>query len=210
MALKNALRSLARARALSITVALTLALGVGALIITFGVVNAALWRQPPFPDATRLTMLYLQRNPEGEPPQRERWSFARYTMLAAQQDVYEHVAAYAPGSLTLSSAGSGDAELIPAERVSASYFAVLRAGALRGRVFTTTEEDPTGPAPVAVLSHQLWARRFASDSAIVGSTIRLNGVSLTVIGVMPPDFAGLSGRAELWVPHTLTPQLTYA
>ena len=152
MLLKNALRSLSHARALAITVALTLALGVGALTVTFGVVNAALWRQPPFPDAGRLTMLFLQRNPAGEPPRRERWSFARYTMLAQQQDVFEHVASYAPGSLTLSGTGTGDAELIPAERVSASYFAVLRAGALSGRVFTASEEDPTGPAPVAVLA----------------------------------------------------------
>ena len=210
MFLRNALRSLVHSRALSITVALTLALGVGAVIITFGVVNAALWRQPPFPDAARLTMLYLQRNPEGESPRRERWSFARYSMLAQQQDVFEHVASYAPGSLTLSSAGTGDAELIPAERVSASYFSVLRVAALRGRVFTESEENPAGPAPVALLSYQLWGRRFASDSSIIGRDIRLNGVPLTVIGVMPPGFAGLSGRGELWVPHTLTPQLTYA
>ena len=210
MLLRNALRSLVNTRALSITVALTLALGVGALIITFGVVNAALWRQPPFPDAERLTMLFLQRNPEGESPRRERWSFVRYSMLAEQQDVFDHVASYAPGSLTLSSAGSGDAELIPAERVSASYFAVLRVGALRGRAFSASEENPAGPAPVAVLSHQLWGRRFASDSNIIGRDIRLNGVPLTVIGVMPPGFAGLSGRGEIWVPHTLTPQLTYA
>jgi predicted permease len=210
MLCRNTLRSLVHSRALAITVALTLALGTGAVIITFGVVNAALWRQPPFPDAGRLTMLYLQRNPDGESPRRERWSFTRYRMLAEQQDVFEHVASYAPGSLTLSSAGSGDAELIPAERVSASYFAVLRVAALRGRVFTAAEENPAGPAPVAVLSYQLWGRRFASDSNIIGRDIRLNGVPLTVIGVMPPDFAGLSGRAELWVPHTLTPQLTYA
>jgi putative ABC transport system permease protein len=210
MLVRNALRSLVHARALTITVALTLALGVGALIITFGVVNAALWREPPFPEARRLTMLYLQRNPEGESPRRERWSFARYSMLAKQQDMFEHVASYAPGSLTLSSAGSGDAELIPAERVSSSYFAVLRVGALRGRVFTDSEENPAGPAPVAVLSYQLWTRRFASDSTIIGRDIRLNGVPLTVIGVMPPGFSGLTGRAELWVPHTLTPQLTYA
>jgi putative ABC transport system permease protein len=210
MLLKNALRSLTHARALAITVALTLALGVGALIVTFGVVNAALWRQPPFPDAGRLTMLFLERNPAGELPRRERWSFARYTMLAQQQDVFEQVASYAPGSMTLSTTGTGDAELIPAERVSASYFTVLRTGALRGRVFTASEEEPTGPAPVAVLSHQLWEQRFASDSTIIGRTIRLNGVPLTVIGVMPPGFAGLSGRAAVWVPHTLTPQLTYA
>jgi hypothetical protein len=74
-------RSLARAPALSIGVVVTLALGVAALSTAFGVVNAALWRQPPFPDADRIAMLYLRRNPEGEPSRLERWSFARFQLL---------------------------------------------------------------------------------------------------------------------------------
>jgi predicted permease len=203
-------RSIARTRGLAISVALTLALGVGALTITFGVVHAALWRQPPFPDAGRLAMLFLQRNPRGEPPQRERWSFARYNLLTQSQDVFEQVASYSPGSLTLSGGGTGDAELIPGERVSASYFPLLQVSAWRGRLFTESEDDPARPTPVIVLGHQLWTRRFASDSSIVGRDVRLNGVPHTVIGIMPSGFGGLSGRAELWVPRTMTPQLTYA
>ena len=94
MTAATTLRSLARSRGLSVTVALTLALGVSALTITFGVVRAALWRQTPFPDAGRLAMLYLQRNPRGEPPRQERWSFARYNMLAQSQDFFEGMAAF--------------------------------------------------------------------------------------------------------------------
>jgi putative ABC transport system permease protein len=210
MSLSTTLRSLARSPALFITVVLTLASGVAALSITFGVVNAALWRQPPFPDAGSLTMLYLQRNPSGEPPRQERWSFARFNLLAESQDVFEHVASYSPGAMTVSGVGSGDAELIQSERVSASYFPLLRVTATRGRLFTKSEDDPDNPSPVVVLGHQLWTRRFASDSSIVGRDIRLNGVPLTVVGVMPSGFTGLSGRAELWVPRTMTPQLTYA
>lgn len=210
MTLPTTLRSLARTPGLALAISLTLALGTGALTTTFAVVNAALWRQPPFPNADRLAMLYLQRNEQGEPPRQERWSFARYQLLARSQDVFEHVASYSPGALTVSGGGTGDAELIQGERVSASYFSLLRVNALRGRLFTDAEDEPTGPAPVIVLGHQFWIRRFAADSNIIGRDIRLNGVPLTVIGVMPAGFAGLSGRAELWVPRTLTPQLTYA
>jgi putative ABC transport system permease protein len=210
MPISTTLRSLTRARALSLTVVLTLAIGVAALTVTFGVVNAALFRQPPFHEADRLAMLYIQRNELGEAPRQERWSFARFNLLAESQDVFEHVASYSPGAMTVSGAGSGDAELVQGERVSAFYFPLLRVGAGRGRLFADSDDDPASPTPVVVLGHQLWTRRFAADPGLIGRDIRLNGVPLTVIGVMPAGFSGLSGRAELWVPRTMTPQLTYA
>jgi hypothetical protein len=112
-------------------VALTIASGVAALTITFGVVNAALFRQPPFPDADRMAMLFLQRNPSGEPPRRERWSFARFELLRDAQQSFEYVASYSPGALTVSGGGGADAELTQAERVSASYFPLLRVRPVR-------------------------------------------------------------------------------
>jgi putative ABC transport system permease protein len=208
MPISARLRSLVRARALSITVVLTLALGVAALTTTFGVVNAALIHQPPFRDAGRIALLYLQRNPEGEPSRQERWSFARFQLLRQLQQSFEEVASYSPSALTLS--GDADAELVQGERVSASYFSLLGIRATRGRLFAESEDDPASPTPVVVLGHRLWTRRWAADSNIVGRTVRLNGVPLTVIGVLPREFSGLSGRAELWVPRTMTPQLTYA
>ena len=210
MPLSITLRSLARNRALSLAVMVTLAIGVAALTITFGVVNAALWRPPPFPEADRIAMLFLQRNEQGEPPRQERWSFARFKLLAETQDVFEQVASYSPGALTVSGAGTGDAELIQGERVSTSYFPLLRVRPAHGRLFTDSEDDPASPTPVVLLGHQLWIRRFAADPGIVGRDIRLNGVPLSVIGIMPAGFSGLSGRSELWVPRTMTPQLTYA
>ena len=68
-------RALLRARGLSLAVVLTLALGVGLLATTFSLLNGALWRLPPFPDAGRAALLYLERNPQDEAPRRERWSF---------------------------------------------------------------------------------------------------------------------------------------
>lgn len=209
MPLSPTLRTLARAPRLSLAVVGTLALGVAALTATFGIVNAALFRQPPFPHASRLAMLYLERNPRNEPARRERWSFSRYTLLGARQQSFEHVASYSPAALTLSGEGA-EAELLQSERVSPSYFRVLDAAPERGRLFAEADNDPAQPAPVVLIGHALWVRRFASDAALVGRSIRLNGVPLTVVGILPRDFRGLSGNAELWVPAAMSPQLTYA
>ena len=209
MSLSTTFRCVTRSRGLALSVVLTLALGVAALTTTFAVVNAALVRQPPFPEADRLLMLHIQRRPQGESERLERWSFARFQLLRRSQRSFEDVASHAPGELTVSGDALG-AELVAAERVTASYFPLLRADAALGRLFTEGEDDAKRPSPVAVLGHRLWERRFASDPAIIGRIVRVNGVPLTVIGVMPPLFQGLSGRAELWVPATMTSQLTYA
>ncbi|HET9515082.1 MAG TPA: ABC transporter permease [Gemmatimonadales bacterium] len=210
MALSSTLRSLFRTPRLSAAVVLTLALGVAAFTTAFGIVDAALFRQPPFPDATRVTLLFLERNPAHEPPRRERWSFARYRLLAEQQQSFESVASYSPASLTLSGGGEGTAELIRGERVAPSYFQVLRVRPQQGRLLGDAENDPMQPSHVALIGEDLWTRRFAADPAIIGQTIRLNGVPLTVIGVLPRGFRGLSGRAEAWVPATVSPLITYA
>src|SRR4051812_14196132 len=110
---------------LSIGVVLTLALGVCALTTTFAVVRAALWREPPFPDAARLGILYLERNPAHEPPRRERWSFPRAEQLRGSQHSFDAVATFSLASLTLSGAGAGNADLVYGERVSAQYLPML-------------------------------------------------------------------------------------
>ena len=166
MPLAFTLRSLARAPRLSIAVIMTLALGVAALTTTFGIIDAALFRQPPFPEAKRLTMLYLQRNPQNEPPRRERWSFSRFQLLAARQRSFDAVASYSPAALTLSGQGDGDAELAQSERVSPSYFRVLGVAPERGRLFANAENDAAQPSPVVAIGHDLWIRRFAGDPAL--------------------------------------------
>ncbi len=72
------------------------------------------------------------------------------------------------------------------------------------------DDDPQNPAPVTVISQALWRRRWALDPAIIGSAIRINGQSLTVVGVLPEGFHGLSGAADLWIPATMAPRITYA
>jgi putative ABC transport system permease protein len=195
-------------RWLGIAVTATLALGVAALTSTFAIVNAALFRQPPFSQPEHLALLYLKRNPAGEAPRQERWSFARFERLRQLQKSFDDVASYAPSSVTLST--DGDAELVSIERVSASYFPLLDVAAARGRLFEETDDSPASPAAVAVISHATWVGRFAGDIAILGRSIRLNGVPVTIVGVLPAGFSGLSGRAVAWVPQALAPQISYA
>lgn len=205
----RAVRFLARSPRVVLAPTVMLALGVGAMTTVYALGHGALVRQPPFQDAARVTLLFLERAPAGEAPRRERWSWARYRLLEDQQRSFEAVASYSPASLTLSGVGEDAAEIVMGERVAPAYFGILGATPRLGRLFGPAESDPAQPAPVAVLSERLWVRRFARDTAVIGRGIRLNGVPLTVIGVLRGPFHGLSDRADVWVPAALSPRITY-
>lgn len=201
------LRSLARSRALSLAVVGTLALGIGALGTTLSLLDAALWRQPPFPDAERLAILYLTRATATAPEYRLRWSYPEITTLRELSGDFLSVANFSRTLLTLT--GLGDPEPVEGEVVAAAYFPILGVGALHGRTFVDAEDSTPGAHPVVVLGFDLWQRRFAGDTGIVGRILRLNGVPLTVVGVMPQDFHGLSGVAQFWTPTMMAPSLSY-
>jgi predicted permease len=205
--LRPILRSLIRARGLALSVVATLALGLGAMVTTFLLVDAAIWRPPPFPDADRIAMLYVTRVSAREPYRRERWSFPAITMLRGLTSGIATVANYTGSNLALT--GIDEPEWLAGEIVAPAYFSILGANPLYGRTFIESE-DVIGADPVVVLGHALWLRRFAGDPAIVGGTIHLHGVALTVVGVMRPGFRGLTDKAEYWIPTVMAPQLSYA
>ena len=169
-----------------------LALGVGATAAIFSVVNAVLLRPLPFDEADRLVFL-TERNTQQDGVS---LSWPDFTDWRAQNRVFEKVAAYNRDSYNLT--GGGEPERLLAAQVSADLFHVLRVNAARGRVFAD-EDDRPGAAPVVVISHGLWQRRFGGDPAIVGRQVTLNGRGYTVVGVMPQGFL-FPNRAELWVP----------
>jgi hypothetical protein len=74
--------------------------------------------------------------------------------------------------------------------VSGNWFDVSGVKAARGRLFTDGDDRKVGESPVAVLSHQFWLRRFSADPRVLGSTLRLNGVTVTIVGVSAPGFRG--------------------
>ena len=110
----------------------------------------------------------------------------------------------------LSTSGQGDPEHIEGEVASPGYFQALRATPVAGRTFRPEEDTASGAQPVTIISARLWRRRFAADPAIVGATVRVNDVPLTIVGILPDGFAGLSGKAELWIPPPMAARLTYS
>jgi predicted permease len=202
-----ATRVLRRNRTLALSVIATLALAIGAGVAVFALAQAALITPPPFPQADRLAILFTTHTEPARGTERYRWSYPRFRMLERSLGTAASIASYGLASINL--AGQTDAEPIRAEVVGGDYFTTLGARPLRGRLFSADEDRSPSEAMVVLLSHELWQRRYGADPAIIGQTVRVNGRDLTVIGIMPPGFSGLTGRAQLWFPAVQAPRLTY-
>src|SRR5262249_29717691 len=161
-------------------------LGIGASSTVFSVVNTLLLRPLPFAEPGRLVWIANHQSAglSGQTTQvghmldlRERTQ----TLSA----VAGYFAFYGVGDTVLT--GRGEAERLNAVAVSDNFFQMLGVQPARGRTFSSEEVKVNGPKAV-ILSHGLWARRFASDPAIVGSALTLNDEAVTVIGVLPASF----------------------
>ncbi|HEX3525456.1 MAG TPA: ABC transporter permease, partial [Thermoanaerobaculia bacterium] len=189
-----ALRRLAKAPGFSALIVVTLGLGIGVNAAVFTVVNSLLIRPLPYADPDHLVVLWETQKDKPQIPV----SVPNFKDWQEQATSLSRVAFYGPEMYTFRSpAGS---EKVAGEWASGSYFPTLGVGAAVGRVFT--DEEVGRGAPVAVLGHALWQRRFGADRAAVGKTIELNKVPLTIVGVMPRGFRGFSGDAEVFVPVT--------
>ena len=202
------LRALVRRPVFAAFTIATLAIGIGASTALFSIADAALLRPPPFPAADRLDELYLTSRAAGHGLARMRWSYGRYEMLRQTATSYSSIAAYGPYEFNL--AGAEAPERIRAEAVSATYFRTLGSNALAGRTFLPAEDSAGAPAAVAVIGYDLWTSRFGADRAAIGRPVRVNGVEMTVVGIMPRGFQGLTGVADMWVPSAMVPRLSYA
>lgn len=191
------LRGLRRNPAFTVVAVLTLGLGIGAVTAIFSVVNASLLRALPFDEAEELVFLQGAYDaPDGpavrgaSPPEARDWE--------EMSRSFSEVAVANGTSFTLT--GDGPAEVVPAERVGQGYFDLLRVDAALGRTFTEEEYREPGTHFVALVSHDLWRRRFGSDPDVVGRRIDLGGQPWTVVGVLPPGFHGTTLNADLVVP----------
>ncbi len=200
-----AARSLARTPLLSGAAVLSMAIGIAAATAVFSVVDAALFRPPPFADAGRLAIIYTTRQRGDAPAGRERWSWPRFRLLESARS-FSAIASFTPSVLAL----TGDqSEPMNAEFVSSAYWNVVQIHPTMGSTFPASADAAAGAAPITILSDGLWRRRFGALPSAIGSRIAVNGVSLTVVGVAPAGFDGLTGRAQLWIPATMAPRLTY-
>jgi putative ABC transport system permease protein len=214
--LKPALRSLRATPGFTAVALIVLTLGIGATTAIFSVVDAVVLRALPFDEHDRLVAVgerSLPRPgaapstaPPADPAAVSSSAPQNYMDWAAQQQVFEAMAAIAGGALTLQEPG-GEPEEIRASRVTAGFFDVLRVRPAMGQPFTSAHETE-GNHQVVVLSDGLWRRRFGADPGMVGRSIPLEGARYEVVGVMPPDFAypiGAVRSSEMWVPYVVPP-----
>jgi len=206
--LRSGLRLLRKNPGFAAVAVLSLALGIGANTAIFSMVNAVLLRPLPYPDSDRLAIVWQKYTKRG-------WglvpmSYPNFAALREQSQVFESVGAASYGVFNLTA--NGGPERLLGMRVSANLFTVLGVSPAVGRAILP-EEDKPGAQRVAILSHELWQRRFGSDAGIAGKSLTLNGEAYTIVGVMPPDFqypppftvtiastAMAMPKADLWVP----------
>jgi putative ABC transport system permease protein len=180
---RHALRLLVREPAFTIAAVLTLALGIGANVSVFAVVNAALFRPLPYPDADRLVLLEHRDRRTGISKQFV--AMGDFVDLRSQQQAFEALAAYGAGPQTVFDAGEPFDILVL--HASPELLDLLRVRPVLGRAFDTDDGKP-GAAPVVMLSHEVWEQRFGADRAVVGRAIALGQLERQVVGVLPRGF----------------------
>jgi predicted permease len=196
---KYALRTLAREPVFATATGVSLALAIGGNAAVFGIVDATLLRRPPVDDPETLVAVYTScRN--GEP--RCTSSYPDYLDYRAVGGLVDLAAT---DRTAVSAALPGEpADLLDALTVTGNYFGMLGVTPAVGRLLQPSDDTPGATSPVVVLSHDAWRTRFGLDPAVLGSTLRLNGVPYEVVGVAPDGFRGMSlgDDPDLFLPLT--------
>jgi len=197
---KYGVRMLRQNPGFTVVAVLSLALGIGANSAVLGALRSTLLATVPFPDGDRLVL--LRTYPEWNPALSNAASIPDYVAWKAQSRSFESMgASIADHSRDFGAEEDGrPAERIEGHGVAPSLFVTLGIQPILGRTFTEAEAEIDHPAPVMVLSHRLWQRRFGGDPGVLGKQVRLSGSNLTIIGVMPPDFHYPLEETEYWVP----------
>src|SRR5438309_11014997 len=190
-----ALRNLRKAPGFAAVAVITLALGIGASTAIFSVIDNILMEPFPYPDAQRFMSVQIHDAERTEPGGRAGFSGPEFIDYVEQNHVFDRVIAndntdvlYRSGEGTLRFDGN---------YVTPGTFEFLGMPALLGRVMQPADYEQGAP-PVFVLRYKTWVKNFGADPGIVNKTFVLNGVSRTLIGIMPPRFGW--GNAYLWIP----------
>jgi putative ABC transport system permease protein len=199
--LRQTARRLLRTPGFTLTTVLTLALGIGATVAIFAVVNGVLLRPLPFPDAERLVSL-MHRVPEGG----DRFaSPAIYFTYRDNNRTFESVALYLPQRSAVTE--PGDPEQLRSMDVTFDFLGTLGVVPALGRAFTQDDDRPSS-VPTVILSDGYWQRRFGGQN-VLGQALVIDGVSHTVIGVLPRDFRFLQQPVELLLPMQPDPARSF-
>ena len=196
--IRFAFRQIVRNPGFTIVTALTLALGIGSTTAIFSVVDGVLLRPLPFPEPDELTVVWADWSRQGGPV--NEWvNYPNYHDLQERSRTLEAIAIWGGGSATVT--GQSEPEQVVLGSVSHEMFSgVLQATPALGRVFLEENDQPDAPLTV-ILSDSFWRRVLGADPNVVGSSLILNDVPRTIVGVMAPGFdPPLMQDAELWIP----------
>jgi len=202
--IREALRLLAANPGFAAIVVLTLALGIGVNSTIFSVLHGVLLRPLQYDRPNELVVLWESNQQLGQ--EQADVSGATYLDWRARSKKFAGIGAYRYRGFTLTGTGedSSAAERVASVDVSPALFTVLGVPAVKGRTFTAEEEQP-GHERLAIISHGAWLRRFGGADDVIGKTLRLDGASHEIVGVMPKGFQLPAGDpdVELWSPLTL-------
>ena len=192
--LRYAGRALLRSPGFTVAATLIVALGIGANATVFAVVNAVLFRSPPYHDPDRVVSIY-QDSDSGDPASS---SFPATRDMAAYRDVFSGVAATSSATITWEAGDGPRPALI--EFVTASYLPVFGIEPRMGRWFDPAY-DQVGAGHYAVVSHRTWRTQFGADPDVVGRAIRMGAEVVTIVGVGPEGFNGSGGPlvTDFWL-----------
>jgi predicted permease len=196
---RHACRQLTAAPGVSAIAIATFALGIGATTAIFSAFCAVVLEPFPFVEPDRVVVV----GEDFGTGQLSPVSSGNFEDWRTQATSFSELGA--SRSFSVNVLGTQVPERVGGAAVTASYMSVFRIPAALGRTIRP-DENRAGQARVVVLSHRLWARMFGSDRAVVGRTIRLDGIGHEVIGVMPREFDQLGGSEEFWVPIVFTPE----
>jgi predicted permease len=200
---RYALRGLRRNPGFAAAAVLSLALGIGANTAVFSLFHALMLRSLPVSHPEQLVMLYRSGG----------WgfygisSYPLYLELRGHHELFNGVlAASGPAKVRFSLTGAGQMEFVNRAFVSGDYFRVLGVAPARGRLFTSEDDRVPHGHPLAVVSYDFWRNRLGGDLQVLGRTLYVDEMPLTVIGVAAPGFRGvqIETHADVWVPAMMT------
>jgi len=197
--LRYGVRLLAKNPGFTAVAATALALGIGVNTAIFSFADVVLRHPIALAGLDRLVSMRERAADSGD---YEPLAPADYLDIRSRSKTLDSLAAYEYWGASFGSRGGP--EMIPGVRVTAEFFDAVGVKPVMGRAFSPGEQEP-GQNRVVILSHRFWRQRFASDVAILGHSIVLDGERYTVVGVMPPAFNFPLGGQDFWTPLPMGP-----
>src|SRR5215472_14447992 len=201
--LRYAIRVLRKAPVFTAAALLSITLGIAANTTVFSLIDAMWFRTLPVRDAEQLVRVYVWGLPKGaRNPGTDSFSWPLYDAVRRRSTVLKDlVAHYSTAPLQVSD--GGETSEIQGAVVSANYFPMLGIQPALGRFFLPEEDQVRGRDAVAVISMDLWQRRFGGDPSVLGRSVAINGVAFRIVGVAPEEFHGIvpgTSPNDLWMP----------